>query len=493
MDLTGKRKALISVLLALGLSAGPGACSNHPDRDTDAGTAEQVAADHSGGPLDVLREAYAPYMPAGDPLAFAMKVRAVAADRMGLWRGGKDLFFRWCKGRTGHWLGDAGAYVTQQGDQHLGNVGTYLAEGKFGTLAFGMVDFDDSHRLPFQFELLQGLISLRLAAEEADVELTDSRLTRLVETVIGEYAGAARATAGGATATELLSKDPAVAKLLAAGGKRKYAKELDQYTESAGRLIGARATRRGEVKDILRPLSAARAAELGDGIAQAVARSPEAAKLFRLRTRDDFRGAVDDAALRTRVGSAGSQGLRKYFVLLDHPLADADHDVIVYLKQQIPSAAERAGLVPRDERDPGQRCAEDVAALSRPRPFFNGWCRIGRESYWVTLREPWTEELSPQDVEDFDDLLRAARVWAVAAGASHFAPGQADAIAARCDAKLAEDLRRLSGEFLKQLDADYKRLKSDPRVHDLVRQADRAIEQSRARTEGSAAHKRHPR
>ena len=70
------------------------------------------------------------------------------------------------QGRCGRaWLADRDAYVTQQGDQHLGNIGTYLAAGEFGTLGFGMVDFDDSQTLPFQFELLQGVISLRLAAE----------------------------------------------------------------------------------------------------------------------------------------------------------------------------------------------------------------------------------------------------------------------------------------------------------------------------------------
>ena len=490
-----KRKGLgLRGLPLLPLLLFPVACAEAERRQANGPTVEQPAAFHAGNPLDALREDYGPYMAADDPLAFAMKVRAVSASKQGLWRGGKALFFRWCRVRTDDWLADRDAYVAQQGDQHLGNIGTYLASGEFGTLGFGMVDFDDSHRLPFQFELLQGVVSLRLAAEDAGVDLgVDGRLGRLIDVLLREYAAATRAASGGATAAELLGNEPTVAKLLHPPRRQPYAKELDQYTEGAVRLIGVRATRRGEVKDILRPLSDERAAELGAGIAEAVLRTPETAKLFRLKTVEDFRRAVADAAVRTRVGSAGSQGLRKYFVLLERPLAGVDHDVIIYLKQQIPSAPERAGLVPRDGRDPAERCADDVDRLSRPKPYFNGWCRIGGESYWVSLREPWTNELDPADVESFDDLLWAARAWAVSAGASHFEAGRAVVIAARADGRLAERLRGLSDEFLTHLDREYRALASDPHVKELVARANRAIDQNRPPPEPPRQRKRGPR
>ena len=441
------------------------------------------AADEAGPapqPLDLLREAYRPYMSEDDPLAFPMKVRAVTAGKGGLWRGGKDLFFRWCKGRTDAWMKDKESFVTQQGDQHLGNIGTYLAEGKFGKLGFGVVDFDDSHRLPFQFELLQGVITLRLAAEDAQVPLDDGRVNRLIDTMLREYAAASRTAQGGRTAMDQLRADPTVSRLTASRGKRHYVKALEEYTETGSRLIGVRASRKGQVRDILRPLPPQRVAELGDAIAEAVLRDPEQAALFRLKTAAEFRAAVQDAALRTRVGSAGSQGLRKYFVLMDKPLAGVDHDVIVYVKQEIPTAAERAGLIPRDGRDTGQRCAEDMRVLSRPEPYFNGWCRIGEESYWVTVREPWSDELDAKDVESYDDLLWAARAWAIAAGASHWQQGQAAMIAARSDTKLSAELRRLSDEYVKQLDADHARLAADPRAAALVARAEEALEKTRA-------------
>jgi uncharacterized protein (DUF2252 family) len=433
-----------------------------------AHAATQAAA--RSNPFDILVEAYGPYMNQNDPLAFPMKVRAVAADKSGLWRGGKDLFFRWCRDHARDWMDDRDAIVTQQGDPHLGNVGTYLAAGDFGTLAFGMVDFDESVRLSFQYELLQGIVSLRLVAEESGMGLDGPAVDRLVRQTLEDYTAAA---ASGKTATDLLRDDPDVAKLLG-GARRDYATELSQYT-SGGKFLPVRATRK-EVKDLMRP-AMDRADELAAGIAEAVGRSEASAALFRLRTAAEFRAAVRDAVLRTRVGSAGSQGLKKYFVLLERPLAGVDHDVIVYVKQQIPSAPERAGLVPPDPRDPGRRCAEDVAELTDPKPFFNGWCRIGDESYWVSLREPWTDELEGADVHSAADLAAAAHVWATAAGTSHHGAGVAEVVTARNTPELAGELVRLSGAYLRQLDGEFQQLAADPRVAKLVGVANAAIEE----------------
>src|SRR3954464_13718680 len=155
--------------------------------------------------FDRLYNAYGPYVDPNDPLAFGAKVRALSADRYAFWRGAKDLFFLWCKNNTQNWLADKEAFLRQEGDQHLGNVGTYITGRNFGTLAFGMVDFDDSHRLPFQFELLQGIITLRLAAGENKISIDDDQLDQLISTVLENYEIGANSTLD---ATELLASDP---------------------------------------------------------------------------------------------------------------------------------------------------------------------------------------------------------------------------------------------------------------------------------------------
>src|SRR6266511_937536 len=88
--------------------------------------------------FDRIQRAYTAYMSLTDPWAFPMKARAIASSHLNFWRGGKDLFFSWAKDHTQDWMADKDAYVTQQGDPHFGNVGTYVAdEGPFPTLAFG--------------------------------------------------------------------------------------------------------------------------------------------------------------------------------------------------------------------------------------------------------------------------------------------------------------------------------------------------------------------
>src|SRR5258705_12839039 len=107
-------------------------------------------------PFDLLYNAYGPYVDAKDPLALPAKVRALSADRYAFWRGAKDLFFLWCKNNTQKWLEDKEAYIAQEGEQQLGNVGTYMTGRNFGTMAFVMGEFDGSQPLQLQFEQSPG-------------------------------------------------------------------------------------------------------------------------------------------------------------------------------------------------------------------------------------------------------------------------------------------------------------------------------------------------
>src|SRR5205814_6023112 len=102
-------------------------------------------------------------------------VWALSADESNFWRGSRDLYFAWCGEHAKDWLEDKGAYLLNHGDLHPGNIGKYATEGKLGETAPGMVDFDETARLPFQIELLQGLISLRLVARENEIDLSGRR------------------------------------------------------------------------------------------------------------------------------------------------------------------------------------------------------------------------------------------------------------------------------------------------------------------------------
>ncbi len=444
------------------------------------------AADPPSSPraFDLLYNAYGPYCDPNDPLAFPAKVRAVSTDRFGFWRGAKDLFFLWCRNNTQDWMADKQTYVRQEGDQHLGNVGTYMTGRNFGTLAFGMVDFDDSHSLPFQFELLQGIITLRLTAEENKISLNDDQLDQLISSVLENYENAANSPSD---ATDLLADDPTIVHMKIRLAKKNYGKEINDYTDNSIRLRPFAPVR--NPKNVFRP-AMDKADAISTGIAQAIARSPDMIRIFNYHTAADIRSHVKDLAQRTRLASAGSQGLKKYFVLLNQPLVGVDHDAILYIKQQVPTAAERAGIIPRDPRTPGQRCAEDLELLSHPQPFLNGWFQMGNESYWVTLREPWTDELESDDIKDLAGLRHVARLWATAAGASHRVPGEGEMIRKHVGPELSNELRRLSNAYLMKLTADYEDFKSDPRCPPLIATANEVLNAIKSSKPGVLPEKR---
>jgi uncharacterized protein (DUF2252 family) len=370
------------------------------------------------------------------------------------------LFFLWCKLNASDWLSDPKALLPNHGDLHLGNIGTYACEGSWNRLAFGMVDFDDTSDLPFQVELLQGLITLELTARQSGIELTDAQALQLAETLLGTYRVSVNSRRN---ATDLLldGGDLTVAAML----QRKaaaYQIQLDELTDG-GKFRSAAVSENGKLKEVLQP-AMHRADELAAGIAQAIVNEPDLSKLFRYTQPEDVRGAVKDVARRTRLGSSGSQGLLKFFVLLDRPLRNIDHDVIVYLKQQIPSAAQRAGVAPASSISPAQRVKENMDRLTSPLPYLNSWCQVGNESYWVSFAEPWSEELDPLSVETFDDLLHMTRIWATVAGASHREDGRFAVILSRLTPGLLAQLRARSSAFLKQLDEDFAAFRADPRT-----------------------------
>ena len=101
---------------------------------------------------------------------------------------------------------------------------------------------------------------------------------------------------------------------------------------------------------------------------------------------------------------------------------------------------------------------------------------MGNESYWVTLREPWTDELDSDEIKDLAGLRHMAKLWATAAGASHRIPGEGEMISKRIGPELSNDLRRLSNAWLLKLAADFEDFKSDPRCIPLIARANNALE-----------------
>lgn len=420
------------------------------------------------GTYDTIRRAYEPYMAKDDPLAFPMKVKSLAADPYSFWGGSKDLFFVWCKTHTSDWFADTKAILPNHGDLHLGNIGTYPSNGAWNKLAFGMVDFDDSANLPFQLELLQGLITLELTARQNQITLDDSKSAVLAQALVDAYRIAVNSRRN---ATSLLvDVDDPTALTLLKRASVPYQRELEEYTE-AGRFKRTILTDKGKLKEVLRP-ALLRADDFAAGISAAISNEPDIKALFRFVDARSVRPAIKDIVQRTRLGSSGSQGLKKYFVLLEKPFRGIDHDVILYLKQEIPSAAERSGAIEQSRLSPGRRVKQDMDRLTDPLPFINSWCDIDGESYWVSMKEPWSNELDPSEVRTVDELLYTARVWGTIAGATHRESGRFEVILPRLTPAFTTQLGQRTTEFLRLLDADFEAFRGDPKVMEAIRHAD---------------------
>ena len=412
-------------------------------------------------PYDVLDRSWAPYLSKDDPSAFAMKIRAVSASPRALWGGGKELFFIWCRSNCADWLAQRDRYSICHGDVHFGNMGVYASNEGFGRLGVGLVDFDESSPMPSEIDLLQACISLRLMSQMFG--LTEDQQLVLCQDLLTGYQRGAKSDG---RAIDLLADDPLVKTLLKAGTQHTYQQALDLVTDGNGKFRRV-IMKQDAIREILRP-AMDRADELSAAIAEALHRSPELVNCLRPMDASEVRRSIKDIALRTRIGSAGSQGLEKIFVLLDRPFLGEDHDGILYLKQEVVPAPQRAGMTPKDPRSPGQRVAEAAATLCDPEPLVNGWCDAGGRSYWMTLLEVWSGELEDVRPEGFDDIKSLARIGGMILGTAH-----RSAAASNVDAAI---LNRLSGEYYAVLVEQYEALRGDPRTLERIQEAEAFIE-----------------
>jgi len=405
-----------------------------------------------------------------------MKIHSLSQNEYKFWRGTKDLFFQWSAKPCGEWYADKNAVLPNHGDLHLGNIGSYVTEeggltqGKV-RLGLGMVDFDDSARLPFQIELIQGLVTLDLIARENKIELSAGQRAEIHGKVFDSYKLAVNSVRN---ATEMLKDDPTVLKMMKRATKKEYADELEKFTTGTGKFRRV-AGKGGAITDVLDPVAPREWDQFASAISEAARNDDRLARLLTTTDATALRRLFKDVARRTRLGSSGSQGLHKYFILLDKPFAGVDHDVIIYFKQQIPTAAERSGVATSPANSPGQRLAQDMDAMTEPRAVFNSWCEVGGRSYWVYLKEPWSDEIEYDDIRDVDELKRLAHVWATVVGCSHREDGRFELILPRLTPQLQSAVETRADEYLEfQRDA-FARFVADPRVRQQSGIAEAAI------------------
>ena len=407
-------------------------------------------------PYDIIRRTTGSHIGERDPMGLGLRLHVGMQSPYALWCASPELFFSWAKASASEFSADAEAILVCHGNPVPAAISSYVPSGPLGKLSVGLVHFDDAARMPFQLELLQGLITLRLLAQQSGLELSDEQLDQLLVAMTEGYGSAASSDRN---AESLLSKDdPWIARLLSS--QNTYADLLDRYA-SIGQFRHRVRDSEGRVTELLyRPAN-----DIPDAVSAALAEAAEKstalAQISRYRRRDEFREAIRDVARRTEVPSSFNPGVKQHLVLLLRPFRDVDHDVILCFRQQIAPAAERAGLTPRENVQPAQRVTRAAAAMS-PQPFVLAPATLGASSCTIELLDPWSRTLAEQDVKEFDEVLRLAKIWAVVVGSSHQQANHDQVIARRLTPELRPKLKSLSDSYLKHHLTSFERLNADP-------------------------------
>jgi len=431
--------------------------------------ANQPAAPLRSVTIDLLLATYAPHTNPDDPLAFPMKLRNLAQDPYRFWRGSKEHFFDWSRTHAADWLADQPAYLIIHGDLHPGNFGVYLAAGKFGkSLGVGPFDFDETARLPFQFELLQGAIMLELLAQDKEIPRTDDHRNKILALMFEAYRTALDSNK---TPTDLLSTDPWIEPALEATRNNRYTKEVTKYvTDDAFPLHPDKS---GKPKEFQRPVEGNE--KFAKAINDALISATEPTDL--LPKRSLRKNPVIAAALRTSLESAGSEGLAKYLVLLDEKSAPKNR-LLITLRQQVPPTAERVGLIPKDPRPAAQRSVEQSRALLAPPEYLAGWCIMDGHSFRLSIKEPWTDSIdAASKIKSQADLEHLARLWGTLAGAIHgHQQDSRTALRERLTPELLAALQIRSTAYRAALATEFTTFLQDPRRIQPVRRAQAALE-----------------
>lgn len=332
------------------------------------------------------------------PEAVASKFAILAASAFSFFRGTALLYYRDHAGVDGHLPG-----VFSIGDVHPENFG--IMPSAAGHPFFAANDFDEAWIAPFTYDVGRGAVGFWMAAHEQRLGRGGRR--RVVRAFVEGYLdGLVAFAADDSEHTHQITEDscPAVLKPAFTKARRPRAKFLSKRVDlEAHRFIPEeRIEPRNDLVAVLQPVVDTYAATLADT-------GPGRPEGF-------FR--VHDVALRHGGGTA-SQGLARFWVLLDGPSPAGEDDVIIELKMARRSAL--YGLVPATSFD-ARTSAERIALAHREflvdGDALYGAAEIEGSSFVVRERSPQKVNISVAGFTD-DELLAYADVCGRALAQTH--------------------------------------------------------------------------
>jgi uncharacterized protein (DUF2252 family) len=355
-----------------------------------------------------------PELSAQDLREFPMKIRSLLSDPYTFFRGTCHLFYERCATWEEYKSNDV-PRVLLHGDVHIGNLGTMnVGSLKNPRAQFGPIDLDETFEGPFDLDLLRAMTAMRFAAGPIGVEGSDVNWPGVAETLCAAYA---EGIEGRITTEDLAQRHEAIASVLrraAAGSLESY---LGRYTEKHERFRAARRTGSG-VRGLMEPVSSETRRELLESVFAAIRPTGQQASLCDLGFEEveSWSAAVLDVRRWTRVGSSGSQGVRKYLMLVRVPGTGA-LPFVFEIKEQPGAGAARAGLiasVPVTER--GAFVAGAHPRLLGGPSDCVGSAALSGKSFLLRIKGPWEEDLG---IDDFKSKAKSERIPAMASVLGH--------------------------------------------------------------------------
>lgn len=430
-------------------------------------------------------EALNPHLKDEDIPYLSLKVHSLNRGPYDFFRGTTDLFYAWCKSHCRDWSEAQDTEVLLHGDVHPGNTGTYVAGPDGGPrLAYALVDFDEVFLGAFELDLLRAATSLRFAAAENKLTMSDEAWREIVGKLVASYCetwspfhltGDLQRGPTLLDANARVLESPLVMRLLAKADTEDATEYADKYTKgNPPERFKARRGKKKKPKDIMRPVSKETRAQ----IVAAFRASRMYADLVPSALESEIANAkVLDVVRWVRVGSSGSQGVRKYLVLLEPPSDPLARPSIFQLKEEPPPGAIRAGLaspIIDDAKRPATRsqlvASASIFLQARPKRFM-GFTEFGGRSYLVKPKNAFGKEPDTEDLDSADALLEMAdimgRLLAIGHAKSQIKSDVTKLKAAIARGSLTDEILTQSDQCFTQFRQDYDAFRRDTRVSDL--------------------------
>ncbi len=424
-------------------------------------------------------KAFNPWLSADDPLELPLKVCSLLRDEYTFFRGTVDLYYDWCRDNCQDWL-KSDDVLFLHGDVHLGNIGTYRS---VSGNRFAVVDLDETFSGPYQLDVLRGLLSLRFAASDNRIELSQSDRTALIDRYLESYA---EGLSGRLTADDLEDRYPLVKSLL------KKAREASA-ADYAGKFCTGKPLNRfqptrqkkGRVSDIMVPVDRKTRDTIATAIRTLLTTDNVGFNAVPIKPRVEPTDILD-VVQWSRVDSGGSQGVRKYLVLVAPNEAWDNAPLILQLKEEPLPAVDRAGLPNAPSKtERATRVANQYLLLIDPMPWLTGHVSVDGRGFLVRTKDPFSEEPESDDFKTRDALMQGARLLGETLGRAHRAGLRVIKGLHRIP-KIAAQIKTLAPEFAARSDAAmehlhkaYMNLKQDGEAQKMLETAKRRIDEAR--------------